>query len=92
MTKGVSLILGWVNYVFSKVQLTKGLDHDPCCCVELGSPHCNRTGARTKTANLRKWQEADMGSGIRGKESLYDVFPCFDSLLKISVSEREYLR
>lgn len=30
-----------------------------------------------------KWQEVDMGSGIRGKESLYDAFPCFDSLLKL---------
>ena len=34
-----------------------------------------------------KWQEAAMGSGIGGKESLYDVFPCFDSPLKNSVSE-----
>ena len=44
--------------------------------------------SQNKDKQPEKWQEAAMGSGIRGKESLYDVFPCFNSPLKMSVSER----
>lgn len=44
--------------------------------------------SQNEDSQPEKWQEAHMGSGIRGKESLYDVFPCFVSLLKVSVSER----